>query len=305
MSVPHRVAIIGAGVVGTSLGYLLRRGGWRVVGVASRTMRSARKAVEYIGEGTASLELADVSRKADVVFITTSDGAIEETCRKIAAERGFRPGAVVFHTCGALPSLVLKSARAHGAAIGSLHPLQSLAHVREAVKRLRGSYFCIEGDERAVRVARQIVGLLDGKEITISTKRKAIYHAGASVASNFLVATVAFGRDLFEAAGIPAGDSLRALMPLIRGTVKNIEALGIPDALTGPISRGDAEVVEMHLRALSRVAREKTALYAELGRYTVSIARQKGTVDDRAASEILSLLDRYQRMGEKHESPRR
>lgn len=302
----HNVAIIGAGVVGTSLGYLLRKGGWRIVGVASRTMRSARKAVEYIGEGTASLRSAEVARRADVVLITTSDGAIEETCRRIAADRGFRPGAVVLHTCGALPSLILKSARANGASIGSLHPLQSLASVGEAIKRLPGSYFCIEGDKRAVGVARQIVALLDGREITIRTRKKAIYHAGASVASNFLVATVAFGRDLLQAAGVPAEESLKALMPLVRGTVENIEALGIPDALTGPISRGDTDIVERHLRALSHVAQEKTSLYTELGRYTVSVARQKGTLNDRAASEILSLLDRYRKgTGKKDEGPRR
>jgi len=290
-----KVAIIGAGVVGTSLGYLLRKTGWRIAGIASRTLQSAQKAKKIIGEGNASADLSCTAREADVVFITTSDDAIKGTCEKIAAEGGFKPGTVVFHTCGALSSDILKSAKRKGACIASLHPLQSLANVKEAVRNLQGSYFCIEGDENALSVARHIISALKGKEITLQPQKKSLYHAGASAASNFLVATVGFGLALFNAAGIKKEDSLKALMPLIKGTVKNIESLGIPAALTGPISRGDAGVVEGHLMAIARRQKKLIHLYSELGRYTVQMARAKGTVNDLSARKIISLFDNYQK----------
>jgi len=290
-----KVAIIGAGVVGTSLGYLLRKIGWRIAGIASRTLQSAQKAKKIIGEGNASVDLSCTAREADVVFITTSDDAIKGTCEKIAAEGGFKPGTVVFHTCGALSSDVLKSAKRKGACIASLHPLQSLANVKEAVRNLQGSYFCIEGDENALSVARHIISALKGKEITLQPQKKSLYHAGASATSNFLVATVGFGLALFNAAGIKKEDSLKALMPLIKGTVKNIESLGIPAALTGPISRGDAGVVEGHLMAIARRQKKLIHLYSELGRYTVKMARAKGTVNDLSARKIISLFDNYQK----------
>lgn len=290
----HRVSIIGAGVVGTAMGYLLKQRGYPVVGIASRTLKSSKKAKEFIGEGEISTDLGTTARKADIVFITTSDSAIEETCDKIASERGFNKGAIVFHMSGALSSEILGSARDVGADVASLHPLQSLSDVKEAVKNIPGSYFCIEGDEAALSVAKGMVTALKGKEITLVADKKPLYHAGASVASNFLVATVRFGLELFEAAGIERQDSLNALMPLINGTIKNIETLGIPLALTGPISRGDTGVIEDHLKAISKEKREMVKLYAELGRYTVKIALEKGTVKADEADRIISLFDKYQ-----------
>jgi predicted short-subunit dehydrogenase-like oxidoreductase (DUF2520 family) len=290
----QRVSIIGAGVVGTAIGYLLKERGYSIVGIASRTVASAKRAQEFIGDGEASPDLRATSKKADIVFITTSDSAIEEVCIKISSERGFSPGAIVFHTCGALSSEILGSARTVGAHVASLHPLQSLADVNEAVKTLPGSFFVIEGDERALSVAREIVTALKGKEVTLKVDKKPLYHAGASVASNFLVATVGFGLDLFEAAGINRQDSLNALMPLIKGTVKNIDALGVPSALTGPIARGDSGVIEDHLKSIVKERPEMLRLYTELGRYTVKVALEKGTIKKDDAERINSLFDKYQ-----------
>jgi predicted short-subunit dehydrogenase-like oxidoreductase (DUF2520 family) len=290
-----KVAIIGAGSVGTAMGYLLKHRGYPVIGAASRTTESAKKAVEFIGEGEATTDLKAIAKKSEIVFITTPDGVIEEVCRKLALENGFNPGTVVLHMSGALSSEILKSAKAVGANVASLHPLQSFANVKEAVKNLPGSYFCMEGDKAALPVAREIVSVLNGKELTLKVDKKPLYHAGAAVASNFLVATVEFGLELLEAAGIDRQDSLDSLMPLIKGTINNIENLGIPSALTGPISRGDIGVIEDHLKTILRDKPERLRLYTELGRYTVEIAVKKGTINDNDAERIISLLDKYQK----------
>ena len=290
-----KVAIIGAGVVGTAMGYLLKKRGYAVAGIASRTMDSAKKAREFIGSGIASTDLSSISGTADIVFITTSDSAIKGVCKKIASAKGFKKGSVVLHTCGALSSKALLPAKKSGAYIGSLHPLQSLANVKEAVRRIPGSYFSIEGDKKAVSIGRDIIAALQGKEIALEEWKKTLYHAGACAASNFLVAAVGFGMELFEAAGINRKYSLKALMPLIKGTVKNIDKLGIPSALTGPIARGDAIIVSNHLKALSRSRKDLIDLYAELGRYTVKIGAEKGTLNTKNALKIISLFDAYQK----------
>lgn len=299
-----KVAIIGAGVVGTAIGYILKNNGYALVGVASRRLQSAKKACRFIGAGRASTNVISTSRKADIVFITTSDNAIEEVCKEIALQDGFRSGAVVFHTCGALSSEILRYARKQGASIASLHPLQSLANVREAVKNLPGSYFCVEGDENARIMAREIIKKLGGKEIPLKVEEKSLYHAGASVASNFLVATVSFGMELFETAGINRRDTLKSLMPLIRGTLKNIETIGIPLALTGPIARGDYAIVEDHLKAICRSRPDLVNLYVELGRCTVKIATDKGTLTKGNARKIILMFDRYKKGIEMNEGSR-
>lgn len=287
----YKVSIIGAGVVGTALGYLLKQNGYTIAGIASRTMNSAEKAREFIGQGVTSTDLAATAGKADIVFITTSDRSVKAACDKTASKQGFNKGAVVFHTCGAFSSKVLKSAKRNGAYIASFHPLQSLASVKEAIKRLSGSYFFIEGDEKALTVARDIIRALKGKEITLEINKKKLYHAGACAASNFLVAIVGFGIELFELAGINRKDSLKALMPLIKGTVENIGKLGVPAALTGPISRGDSGTIRDHLKEISKSGKDLRELYCELGRYTVGLGKAKGTLKDNDAKKIISILD--------------
>jgi len=291
----NKIAIIGAGVVGTALGYLLKQNGYPIAGIASRTLESAKKSGKFIGVKSVSTDLSAIAGKADIIFITTSDRAIEQVCKRIASENGFRKGVVVFHTCGALPSTVLADAKEKGAAIASFHPLQSLPNVQAAIKRIRGSFFFLEGDATALSVARKIIAALKGREIILTVRTKTLYHAGACAASNFLVATVGLGLELFESAGVNRVDALRALMPLIKGTVKNIGKLGVPSALTGPIARGDADIVEQHLKAMEGEKKDLISLYAELGRYTVALGMEKGTLKEREADKITALFNIYQK----------
>lgn len=295
MEEKHSISIIGAGPVGTAFGYFLKKKGYKIAGIASRTLESAKKAREFIGEGDVSIDLITIAKKADIVFLTTSDNAIKEVCDKIAAGEGFRKDSFVFHTSGALSSAILESAKRVGANVGSLHPLQSLPNVKEAVENLPGSYFCIEGDVKAISVAKEIVRALEGKEITLNIEKKTLYHAGAAVVSNFLVATIDFGLELHESAGIGRKDSLNALMPLIKGTLKNIESIGIPSALTGPIARGDTNIIEEHLNAISKERHDLMNLYIELGKHTVNVARAKGTLKQDSADTLISLFNKYKK----------
>lgn len=289
----NKVSIIGAGIVGTAMGYLLKENGYNIVGIGSRTIESAKRAQRFIGEGEASTDLCSITKKANIVFITTPDDVIESVCNKLAAEKCINEGMIVFHMSGALSSDVLKFARKEGANVASLHPLQSLADVKEAVKSLPGSFFCIEGDDKALPIARDIINALKGKIITLKSDKKPLYHAGASIASNFLVGIIRFGIELFEKAGIERDVTFRSLMPLIKGTIMNIEKLKIPSALTGPISRGDLSIVKTHLRSISKEMPERLRLYIELGRYTVEIAKDKGTIKEADSKKLLSLFDKY------------
>ena len=83
---------------------------------------------------------------------------------------------------------------------------------------------------------------------------------------------------------------MAALLPLIRGTIHNIETVGLPDCLTGPISRGDAGTVGKHLAALDGAAPEIARTYRELGRQTVPIALAKGRINGTQAENILTTL---------------
>ncbi|MGQ9497435.1 MAG: Rossmann-like and DUF2520 domain-containing protein [Desulfotomaculales bacterium] len=279
------VAIVGAGKAGTALGVGLARAGYEVTGVASRTPEAALRLARRLGCPAAGRP-QDVTRAAGVVLITTPDRVIGEVAREIAAGGGFAPRQVVLHASGALPAEVLAPARAAGAAVGSLHPLQSFAGTEADIEALR-CYFALEGDAAALAVAERLARDLGGEPFRLATGSKPLYHAAACVASNYLVALVDLAAQMCAACGLAREQAVRTLLTLVGGTVANIERLGVPAALTGPVSRGDVPTLAAHLEALAAFPLWKQ-VYACLGRYTVELARAQGVgADEAAAMRIL------------------
>jgi len=289
------VAIIGAGRVGSAVGFLLNRAGYAVDAIASRTEESAGKAAEFIGSCEATTDAARAAARAELVFITTPDRTIKEVCEKIAAAGAFKPGTVVIHMSGAHSLDLLDAAQTAGGYRAVLHPLQSLASREQGIKTLPGSYFRIEADPEALQTAKDVVKALNGIELVMPKWKPgkdsaALYHAGAVAVSNYFVALVDYGLKFYEALGADKQEALKAVLPLIRGTLHNIETLGIPDALTGPIMRGDTETVRDHLTAMHKRTPELVGLYKELARQTIAVAREKGSIVQGTAEELLRLV---------------
>ena len=288
----HKVAIVGAGVVGTALASLLKGKGYTIVGMAGRREESLQKAASVVGDEIRTTTAPqEITAEADLVFLTTSDSAIQEVCEGIASTGGFRPGQIVVHTSGSLPSTILAAAKEKGALIASLHPLQSFADVKEAMKIISSSIFNLEGDPETIPVLTELVKTLGGRPIPIETQQKPLYHASAVVACNFLVTLVYLSYQLFEAIGIPQDDAAQALLPLVKGTVNNIEYLGPVKALTGPIARGDAGVIRGHLEALKTADPRFTDIYRTISRLTVEVGIKKGTLSPEKGEEILQIVE--------------
>lgn len=294
---PQTVAIIGAGRVGTSVGFLLKRAGYSITAVAARTLGSAAEASRLIGDGEPTMDIVGGSAKADIVFITTPDRVIREVCESIAAAGGFRPGALVVHMSGAHSLGLLSAAVGAGAKRAVLHPLQSLASREQGIRTLPGSYFRIEADPEAMGAAAALVKALGGIELVMpgwssDEESAALYHAGAVAVSNYFVALVRYGLKFYEALGADRQEALKAVLPLIRGTLQNIEALGVPDALTGPVMRGDTQTVRDHMAAMQKRSPGLVGLYRELARQTVDVAREKGSIDAARAEELLTVINK-------------
>lgn len=288
-------AIIGCGKVGVMLGKHLAQAGYRPAGFFSRRAEAAEHAARMIaGETAASGLIFDTpwaaARPADVVFITTADQAIEGVCKTIAENYGFRESAIVLHCSGALSSAILSPARSCGASVGSMHPLQSFAaeHPGNPFDEIM---VAVEGDGPAVATAMTIAEDLSARPFIIKTEGKIFYHAAAVAASNYLVTLMELSFQLMAVSGVPASDAFAVLKPLIQGTLANIETIGIPAALTGPIARGDIGTVEKHLAAIRELSPELAARYARLGTDTVPLALAKGTLSEDAARRLREIFE--------------
>jgi predicted short-subunit dehydrogenase-like oxidoreductase (DUF2520 family) len=285
-----QIAIIGAGAVGTTFAVALHEKDYRIVGIASRTRQSAYRCAALVSSFFFSTDPVEVAKVANVILISTPDKVIKEVCDKIAAGGGFQKDDIVIHLSGALGSDILASAKREGAYTLVLHPVQTFPKGQVSAEALSGCYFSLEGDREALEFGQRLVEELGGKAVTIPSEAKPLYHAALCVASNYLVTITDLAVQMLERIGIEKEEALKMIMPLILGTVKNLEKVGLPGALTGPVSRGDLQTVESHLDTIQRLLPEYLKVYKRLGNLTAELARQAGTIKKEDYLKLKKLL---------------
>ena len=284
----NNFAIVGAGMVGTAIGYLLKKAGYEIVAIADKSAAALRRAQSYTG-GKAYRKPQEILHEADCILITTPDDIILSVCKDIALSPLIK-GKYIFHMSGAGGLDLLEPAKKAGAAVASIHPLQSFSSIDNAIQNIPSSYFGITADAKAKTRAETIVLALGGKPIYISSKQKSLYHAAACVASNYLVSLLNVVESIYQSIGISEKDAKTAYLPLIYGSLKNIELSGSIQALTGPIVRGDSGTIQKHVDAINANLPQYASLYSSLGLVTIKLARAKGTLNSRQAKKISNIL---------------
>jgi predicted short-subunit dehydrogenase-like oxidoreductase (DUF2520 family) len=213
------VQVIGAGRVGSAI-----------------AARLAQRGVELREDG------------AELLLLCVPDTAIADTAARI------EPGPWVAHVSGATP---LASLDPHERRVG-LHPLQTFTRER-GPEQLDGAWAAVTAESAEAReLGFELARLLGLEPFELDDAARPLYHAGAAIASNYLVTLHRVAADLFRAAGAPP----EALTPLMRRTIDN----GFE--LTGPIERGDWETVEAHRRAIRATRPELEPLYDVLAEAT-------------------------------------
>jgi len=268
------IFVVGAGVVGTALATHLARAGVPVAGAPAR-----------------SGELPPALSGADAVIIAVRDDRIAEVAERLVREHRLRREQVLLHTSGAHASdEVLAAARPHVRGAGTWHPLVSFADPRAGADTLDGVAFGIEGDEPARAMASHLARALGGRPIFVDSASMPLYHAGAVMAANYMVALADAARALLVAAGVSPDQALPALIPLMSSVMQNLSQLGLPGALTGPVARGDVSSVEQHLRVLAQRAPDMLDLYRRLGRDVLRLAREKSPLQSATIARLEALF---------------
>lgn len=267
------VGIVGPGRAGLGLSRALVRAGHRVL-LHGRNPKPVPQPLE-LTTGPVPPWLGSVR----IVILAVPDDAIREVAGQLAASGAVGSGHVVLHLSGVLDRSALSSLSPAGAALGSLHPLRSFGSGEE---RLEGAFAAVEGDDRAVEEAVNLARSIGLRPFRLATGKKALYHAGAVFAANFLVTLYSRAERLLGEAGITPGEAREALSGLMAGVVENVARRGV-DALTGPVARGDVETVRLHLEVLGPEDRE---LYRLLSRLTLELARLPGA-QRRALEQVL------------------
>ena len=196
--------------------------------------------------GAQPLPAPALAEVCDLIFLTVPDGEIATT----AASIPWRPGQAAVHCSGALGLDALEAAAAAGARVGSFHPLQSFPSPAGDASRFQGIACGVEGTEPLGRRLVRMAVALGATPVRLEGVDRALYHAAAVFASNYVVALAAAARRVWAMAGLPPESAQPALAPLLSGAAEGVRTLALERALTGPVARGDVDTVERHLAAL-------------------------------------------------------
>ena len=290
-----RIAIIGLGKVGAAMGFLLNKAGYPIAAVSDSSPEAVRLGHPYTG-GHIYTEAVHAVPEADTVLIATTDDVIEDVCRAIAASGAIRTGQKFIHLSGVGSLDLLAPAKKAGAYVASIHPIQSFADVQGAIEHIPGSTFGITADEEITNWAVDVVLDLKGIPFFIPDSDKALYHAAACIASNYMTTLMHIVEEIYLELGLTREEAVRAFWPLVRGTLKNIEARGTIQALTGPIARGDVGTIEKHLDAFRKKLPDFLQTYRALGLITTDLGLKKKSLSREKAAMMRKTLK-----GENHE----
>ncbi|MBQ1024422.1 Rossmann-like and DUF2520 domain-containing protein [Micromonospora sp. C95] len=284
------VGVIGAGRVGATLGAALVAAGHRVV-AASGSSGASRARLALLLPTVPRRPAAEVARAAtDLLLIAVPDDSLAGVVAGLAADGALRPGQVVAHTSGAHGLAVLEPASAAGARPLALHPAMTFAGTPDDLGRLPGISYGVTAPADLRPLAARLVADLGGVPEWIAEADRPLYHAALAHGANHLVTLVNEAADRLRDAGV--GQPEKVLAPLLRAALENALRLG-DDALTGPVSRGDAGTVRRHLARLAATAPESVESYLVLARRTADRAVAAGRLRPVDAAALLGVLDDY------------
>jgi len=277
------IGLIGPGRAGVGLALALARAGYSVR-LHGRNKKSLPAPLTLtVGDGGKPPPWLG---ETDVVILTVRDDAITPLATSLATSRAITERHVVLHLSGVQGQEALGPLVTSRAALGSFHPLQTIVEPELAAARLKGAWAAVEGMPRAVEAGERIAKDLGMRPFRIATKSKAIYHAGAVFASNYLVVVEAIAQRLLRHAGLSDADAWAALRPLVEGTFENLSRHEPREALTGPVVRGDTATIVRHLESL---AVDDAKLYRALGRAALELAQKQG-MDEATAEKVAEAL---------------
>ncbi len=243
----------------------LESAGHRIAGVLGRTPGRALAVAREVGSRV--LEWPEPLPAADLLIVAVSDDAIEEVAARLAPLAGAVEAAV--HLSGLQPVAALNPLAGQGLRVGAFHPLQTLPNPEVGAASLSGAHVAITADDVELRERLEALARSIGAQpFLLDDARRAVYHAAAAAASNFVITALAMAESLFHAARVP----FAVAQPLVERIVLNAFVLGPEGALTGPVARGDAGTVRAQLEAVRAAAPHLEPDFRALCRATARLA---------------------------------
>lgn len=282
------VGIVGAGRVGASIGASLRLAGHLVVGASGVSEASVTR-IDTMLPGVPRIDVEEVVRRSDLVFLAVPDDAIAELVDGLAAVGAWRGGLLVAHCSGRLGLDALDAAARAGAIPLAIHPAMTFTGTSLDLDRMVGATFAVTAPAAFLPIAQALVVEMGGEPVVLEDAARPLYHAALVHGANHVVTLVAQASALLLAAGVD--DPGRLLGPLVHASVDGAlaDAPGAVSTLTGPVVRGDAGTVASHVGALASRP-EAAHAYRAMALATADLALSSGRIGPADYAAVIAAL---------------
>ncbi len=283
------ISIIGTGALGSVMARRFAAKQFTIKSLYSRSSHTARDIAEDIGVEQFGTFPSQKEELGEMIFITVPDRHIEETAERLAGTDQTFKGYVAAHCSGSKTSAALRPLQKRGAEVASFHPLQTFSTVSSPAD-FRDIFIDMEGDKKAVMQLKDLAKELECMPMEIEPHAKPWLHAAGVMASNYLVSLIEAAGEIAAAGGLDKAESQRALMPLVQKSVANIaKSDHLPDALSGPVARGDVSTVAGHLKLLEQHP-QLASLYSKLGEVLIQLLEKEEQLSDQKIEELHDLI---------------
>lgn len=288
-------ACIGPGRVGSALSRALAELGFPPVAVGGGGSGAAEELAQELGAQILTEPYSGLGDRARLIVVTPPDSELDKAAAALGEGAGIRAGACVLQTSATLTASTLEPAAAgtEGVHLLSLHPMKPFPDRDRDLRHFADLVIGVEAVGKASAFGDALALLLGGNPIQLTPDVKGEYHAAGVMAFTGIMALAGAVGDLAEKMGLDKIFYEKGILPGMKAAIEAVESRGLPDALTGPVSRGDVEVVAQHLEELNESMPGLVPLYRELARINVRVASDGGLIDQATVRIFNELLDSY------------
>jgi predicted short-subunit dehydrogenase-like oxidoreductase (DUF2520 family) len=264
--------------------------GYPFVWIGSHHLNDSERLAGQIGINQYGVSFKGFTGEAGFLLLAVPDDAIGEAASEALRAGVIAETTVAAHMSGALGSDILADLRKAGASVMAFHPAQSFTQFSDPDTVFKNICFDMEGDDAACSLGARIAHDLGAESVRLDPEARLVTHLAMTVASNYTVSVIRMAEEIIMSAGIAPETAENMLIPLFSTTAKNITALGTTKALTGPVSRGDVEIIRKHCSVLESMDETYRTLYNGLAIIALRIAVERGSVTESQAATVKKLI---------------
>jgi len=286
------VACIGPGRVGSALCRALSELGFPVAAVGGGSSEWSEQLASELGAGLIEEPYVGIGEKARLILVTPPDNNLADAAVLIGRGAALKAGSCLLQASATEPAEILLPATAgtEGITCLSFHPMKPFNDRKQGLEHFDGTILGVEGDDKAMAIGHALADLVGGHPLDISRQDKSVYHAAGVLAFTGVMALAWVVEQISEHLDLDRAFIEKGIVPNMSRAAQAILEPGLPEGLTGPVGRGDVEVVQQQIRALADRFPDFLPVYREIALLNLCMLEKDGLLEEDVIESLKEAL---------------